>query len=267
MMSTRTIFVADMHLRPGKQPEQNAALREFLARALALGAHRLIMLGDTFNFWFERGGRAVGDYGEVFAAFRELAAKGVALDLVSGNRDFMFGSSVRDSGFYSGFFRGRENAQSCIVTAAGINPRGFNCRFRQDGELIHCTHGDMYSLHHPGHGMMRWWTMALGPRIFFAWIPFFILSHLFGPLQRRTTLPYRNLLPTTPLLEPEVFAPMAAEGVRHIFCGHFHTAYRALPVPGGTQPATLHILPCWLHAGSFALFTDGQVTLQTQGNK
>lgn len=259
-----TVFVADMHLRPGARAEQDALLARFCSQIKASGARRLIFLGDTFNFWFERCGRVVGDYEAVLARFADLARAGVVMDMVSGNRDFMFGQSVHDSAYYPGFFRGRPGANRVSrVVAAGINPRGFNCRFTQDGELVHCTHGDMYSLRASGHGMMRWWTMALGPRMMSAWAPFWLLKLVFGALQRRDTLPYRKLLPTTPLLEAETFTPMAAEGVRHIFCGHFHTGYRCLEVPGGSVTARLHILPSWLHNGTYAFFKDGQVTLRS----
>ena len=261
-MASRTVFVADMHLRPGHRPGQSAALWRFVSQVRALGAQRLIFLGDTFNFWFERGGRVVGDYDAVLTAFATLAADGVTMDLVSGNRDFMFGRSAQDSAFYPGFFRGRAsaNAESRLVRA-GVNPRGFNCRFSQDGMLVHCTHGDMYSLRDPGHGMMRWWAMALAPRIGAAWAPFPVLNAAFRILQGRDTLPYRRLLPRATLLEPEVFSPMAAEGVRHVFCGHFHTGYRRLPIPGGRPDAFLHILPCWLNQGAFALFSEGRVEI------
>ena len=86
-MASRTVFVADMHLRPGHRPGQSAALWRFVSQVRALGAQRLIFLGDTFNFWFERGGRVVGDYDAVLTAFATLAADGVTMDLVSGNRD------------------------------------------------------------------------------------------------------------------------------------------------------------------------------------
>jgi len=262
-MPERTIFVADMHLRPGEQPEQNRMLTRFIERVLQLGATRLIFLGDTFNFWFERGGRVTGDYHTVLNSFAQLTRAGVRLDLVSGNRDFMFGAGFDDGAAYPGFFRCRPAAnQRSRLVDAGINPRGFNCRFVQDGELIHCTHGDMYSLRAGGHGMMRWWTMALGPRMMLAWAPFFILNMVFGHLQMRDTLPYRKLLPTTPLLEADTFISMVAEGVRHVFCGHFHTGYRCLEIPHPDRPAAfLHILPCWLNGGTFASFSAGRLEL------
>ncbi|GHS92372.1 hypothetical protein FACS1894139_06410 [Planctomycetales bacterium] len=272
------ILVADMHLKPGAQPAQNAALRDFLREVLALRARRLILLGDAFNWWFERDGRVVGDYDEIFAAFASVAAAGVIIDHVSGNRDFMVGAgrpaNRLDHAVYRGFFRGRGVNPVSRLTAAGINPRGFVCQFEQDGEKIFCAHGDMYALNPAGHGMMRWWTMSLPMRLFWALAPFAGLQFFFTRLQRRETLPYRRLLPKTELIEPTVLAPLADAGIDRFFCGHFHCGYRELTVTGAgiaadkiSARATLHIIPSWLDRGAFAVLENRRLKIEQSLNE
>lgn len=256
-------FVADLHLKPDTQPRQNARLRDFLRAIITQKARRLILLGDTFNFWFERNGRVVGDYQEIFSLFRNVAENGVTIDLLAGNRDFMFGSSINDAAYYPGFFRHRQNANalSQITTQAKINPRGFNCRFRQDDELIHCTHGDMYATIKPGHGTMRWWTMSLTARIFFAYAPFAVMKLLLSPIQKRETLPCRKWLPETELIDVTSLQLIVDDGVKHIFCGHFHYPYNTQIIAGKNHSATLHILPCWADQGEYAILENQTVNV------
>jgi UDP-2,3-diacylglucosamine hydrolase len=83
------LVVSDLHLDPAR-PEVAAQFRAFLA-AEAPAARALYVLGDLFEVW-------IGDDDPdpdrraVIAELRALAARGVALYFLHGNRDFLLGT-------------------------------------------------------------------------------------------------------------------------------------------------------------------------------
>lgn len=83
-----SIFVSDLHLCPTR-PAINHTFFDFL-RGPAAQAEALYILGDLFEYW-------AGDddddpfHASVLSALRELTARGVALYLMHGNRDFLIG--------------------------------------------------------------------------------------------------------------------------------------------------------------------------------
>ena len=83
-----TLFVSDLHLHAARPAITELFLR-FL-REEAAHAEALYILGDLFEAWL---GDDADDAlsGEVRAALSALAAGGVALSLMRGNRDFLFG--------------------------------------------------------------------------------------------------------------------------------------------------------------------------------
>lgn len=82
------LFISDLHLGEHR-PDLSAAFMRFL-ELHASQARALYILGDLFEFW-------IGDdehsplQQQVAAALATLAARGVALYFIHGNRDFMVG--------------------------------------------------------------------------------------------------------------------------------------------------------------------------------
>jgi len=82
------LFISDLHLHP-ERPQLSRAFFQFL-QTQASRAQELYILGDFFDVW-------VGDDDdsalaqEVKAALKTLAASGVAVYLMHGNRDFLLG--------------------------------------------------------------------------------------------------------------------------------------------------------------------------------
>jgi UDP-2,3-diacylglucosamine hydrolase len=90
------LFASDVHLS-GARPEMVASFLRFL-EADARGASALYILGDLFDLW-------VGDDDpdpinlQVMEALAQLARAGVAVRVMHGNRDFLFGADgARRSG-------------------------------------------------------------------------------------------------------------------------------------------------------------------------
>lgn len=87
-MTRETLFLADLHLDPSR-PAVMAQLSALLA-GRARGAEALYLLGDLFEAWIGDDDDTP-DYRRVEGALHELAASGVAIYFMGGNRDFLAG--------------------------------------------------------------------------------------------------------------------------------------------------------------------------------
>ncbi|MEW5942795.1 MAG: UDP-2,3-diacylglucosamine diphosphatase [Pseudomonadota bacterium] len=88
-MNPRTLFAADLHLSP-ERPETARAFLDFLSTA-ASQAEALYILGDMFEAWAGDDDRDAPFHREIAQALADLAAGGVAVYLMHGNRDFLMG--------------------------------------------------------------------------------------------------------------------------------------------------------------------------------
>ncbi|WP_459863743.1 UDP-2,3-diacylglucosamine diphosphatase [Endothiovibrio diazotrophicus] len=95
MTNDEALFVADLHLDPGR-PAPLALFHRFLAERAA-GAEALYILGDLFEVW-------LGDdddtpaYHTALAGLRRLAESGTEVALLPGNRDFLAGPGLAEAG-------------------------------------------------------------------------------------------------------------------------------------------------------------------------
>jgi UDP-2,3-diacylglucosamine hydrolase len=84
------VFISDLHLCASR-PHITAALLHFL-KHLAGQAHALYILGDLFEYWAGDEEIDNSHHQPIIAAFRALAASGVQLYFMHGNRDFLIAS-------------------------------------------------------------------------------------------------------------------------------------------------------------------------------
>lgn len=97
MESGRYIFSSDMHLGAEKCAATQAQFISFL-NDLPSDTRQLYLLGDVFDFWFERKTRPVG-YEAVLDALSALVARGVEVYFLKGNHDWWtFGRLERLTG-------------------------------------------------------------------------------------------------------------------------------------------------------------------------
>lgn len=89
------VFVSDLHLNE----TQPATLARFLrfAREIAARHRELVILGDLFEYWAGDDDLDSGIGSAVAAALRELAAQGVAVFVMHGNRDLLLGRAFAQS--------------------------------------------------------------------------------------------------------------------------------------------------------------------------
>lgn len=84
------LFISDLHLCASR-PQITAAFLHFL-KHLPGHAHALYILGDLFEYWAGDDEIENSHHQPVISAFRALAAQGVELYFMHGNRDFLIGS-------------------------------------------------------------------------------------------------------------------------------------------------------------------------------
>lgn len=92
-----TLLISDLHLCPSR-PRINRCFFDFLERE-ARGARALYILGDLFEYWAGDDDLADPLNAAVAAALARIAADGVPVYLMHGNRDFVIGDAfARASG-------------------------------------------------------------------------------------------------------------------------------------------------------------------------
>lgn len=252
----RTLLAADLHLEPGERPEQNDRLAAFLA-AEASKADRLVLLGDAFHCWFERDGRAVGDYAEVLDLFARAARAGLDIRHVSGNRDFAVGGAAEPEG-YAGFFSGLLPRRESVLARAGIRPEGPRFVWNQDGRRIHALHGDSLS---PRRLLLfralRW--LLLGPvgRTLMARGPWSWGERAVARLQVRPRNP-RRYRPRADHVASAAAVREVEAGADLVVCGHTHVADRRPLAAAGGRTGELIILPAWRDSGACGALENGQ---------
>jgi UDP-2,3-diacylglucosamine hydrolase len=87
------LFVSDLHLSAA-QPRTQARFLRFLREEAAQHAE-LLILGDLFEYWV--GDDVADDATELVAALRALAARGVRVYLMHGNRDLLLGAGFAEA--------------------------------------------------------------------------------------------------------------------------------------------------------------------------
>ncbi|MDR3211077.1 MAG: UDP-2,3-diacylglucosamine diphosphatase [Planctomycetota bacterium] len=264
------LVVADMHLKPLDSPNpeavrlallENVRLAAFLEK-VASQAGALVLLGDTFNFWFERRSRVIGDYTAALSLFRLAADLGLEIHHVSGNRDFAVGEGL---GFdaatrFPGFFRLRRGFTVSRLADFGIEPHGPRFRLNQQGKSITFVHGDALCGRQPGFRVARWLLQGPPGRLLFGWLPWCCLVPLITRVQAKTSL-------REPIENPgKLFSATALKREMSLagdllVAGHLHTSY-SQEVATPTGNGKLVVLPAWVKGGYFGVIRQGEISVQ-----
>jgi UDP-2,3-diacylglucosamine hydrolase len=87
-----TLFISDLHLS-ADHPHSIAAFQRFIA-TLAPQAEVLYILGDLFEYWAGDDDRHDPFHAQVINALHDLAAHGIRIYLMHGNRDLLMGDEL-----------------------------------------------------------------------------------------------------------------------------------------------------------------------------
>lgn len=256
----KTVFAADMHLRPGVQPAQNELLGRFLAAIR--GARQLVLLGDAWNGWYERRGRMVGDFGEALSLFADAAADGLAIHHISGNRDFVVGpDGERGARVYRGFHWPLEDRQPSRMAVHGIRPHGSTYAFEEQGRRIHCVHGDQYCTRDILHILfVRQGLMGRLGRVYSIFFPYWLTNLVIGHAQKAQLLPHYGVIPYASSIQSDTVARVVEAGADHVVCGHLH-AHEERSIESATRRGRLTVVPMWMEAGVYGVFEGDRIRI------
>lgn len=256
----KTVFAADMHLRPGVQPAQNERLRRFLDSIR--GARQLILLGDAWNGWYERRGRMVGDFAEALSLFADAAAGGLPIHHISGNRDFVVGpDGVPGARGYRGFHWPLEDRQPSQMALHGIRPHGSTYAFEEEGRRIHCAHGDQFCTRDFMHILfVRQGLMGRLGRIYSIFFPFWLTRLVIGHAQKTQLLPHYGVIPYASSIQADAVARVVGAGADHVVCGHLHV-HEVRPIDAPPRRGILTIVPMWMDTGAYGVFEGERIRI------
>lgn len=202
------LVTGDVHLAPG-----GTRLPLFL-KALRKADAPFLIIGDLFDFWYERGRRGPRMFGDALAQISE-AAKGRKVYHCPGNRDFMAGSAFRAAGI--------ELLPERVVLG--------------DTEVA-ALHGDLLARGERRYLVFRWFIRSWAFRCFSRLLPE-------GPAERlATAMAYRPRDPQKKgALDRRTAKRLIKDaGCRTLITGHFHPdCLLDYEGPFGR----IIVLPCW----------------------
>jgi UDP-2,3-diacylglucosamine hydrolase len=217
------IFViGDSHigLAEGNEKPVNA----WLDRLAAVKPSALYLNGDLFHYLIAHRNFVTSSVERVFAKFRELVDRGIAVHYVEGNRDFFLkGSFVEKS----------------------VSDVGHRYDIKAGPNRYLVIHGDMIN---DRDWPYRFWRRASKnpvTRVGVSMIPGRLARRLVDSVEKklaRSNFKHKTRLPIE--LMEAYGRQRAGEGYTHVVFGHFHEKL-ILPADG----ATIAILPAWYESG------------------
>ncbi len=131
MERTRYIFTSDVHLGAESGAGSESEFVQFLQN-LPADTAALYLLGDIFDFWFEKRGRKMG-FESVLKALRQTVRSGVEVYFLQGNHDWWtFGGLERATGLKvlspQPVFLTIEGRRLCLAHGDGLGRIGFKER-------------------------------------------------------------------------------------------------------------------------------------------
>lgn len=206
-------FVGDLHLDL-EDPAALEAFERFWA-ARRPGEH-WIWLGDLFEYWVGAAHERSPEGQRVLGALRSASQRGVGLDLVVGNRDFLCGQRFG------------------ALAGMRVHATGFRALF-PDGSRCLVLHGDELCSRDLGYQRLKrvlrspglLWVSESAP----GWFGRAVARRLRGA--SRAALAHKP----APLAEQQAAAALylcQAAGAQELICGHAHRFRREALAPGQT---------------------------------
>ncbi|MEL6427809.1 MAG: UDP-2,3-diacylglucosamine diphosphatase [Planctomycetota bacterium] len=201
-----TLVITDLHLAP-LGDRRTDLFEEECAGLVAIP--RLIVLGDLFDVWVGRKQAALDGSRRVLAALRGLTDRGVAVEVVPGNRDSLLGVDFER------------------LTGATLHREGFLASGRFDGfdGEVAFVHGDALCTLDRGYLRLRTLLRARAVRALSRRAPLFVARRIGRRLRAESEnrKPFKLAADRSirPAAVEELLRRSAAELV---VCGHAHVA-------------------------------------------
>ncbi len=218
-----TLFISDLHLSPAR-PALVEAFATF-CRGPARAAAALYVLGDLFDAWVGddqlRDPLAAG----VAATLRAVAAAGIPVGVMRGNRDLLLGTR--------------------FAAAAGATLLPDEVVVELCGVPTLLLHGDELCTDDVAYQRFRAWAREPRRQRRFLALPYFLRRGVVAWMRRRSRQETATKTPTMMDVNPDaVAAALRARGVVRMIHGHTHRpAHHALVVDG--RACERWVLPDW----------------------
>jgi UDP-2,3-diacylglucosamine hydrolase len=242
-----SFFVADIHWQPaGSGAIETGAFARFLGE-LACRARqgittRLYVLGDLFDFWFERRGRVFPFFEPHLELLRTATAAGVQLFVLFGNRDFTYGSA--------------------LPRRCGAQILGDRAELLLGARRALLQHGDLFCSRDWRYQLYRRLVRSRAVRLLMGLLPMRLMERLIGHMRAASRAEIGRKTAHAMGLADATVASAHSRGYGLIICGHVHTAQRR-QVRGGPAGSEVIVLGAWSEAeGSFAAFDGRDLVLQ-----
>jgi UDP-2,3-diacylglucosamine hydrolase len=258
----RAVFIADAHLRSEDSPRY-AALMGFLGclrgkaggsergerhdratgragEASILHIERLYILGDFFDFWFQRSDRVYPGFSPVIERLAALRDQGVRISLCEGNHDFFL-----------------ENYFSRVL---GMTVFAEWADFEMDGRRILVSHGDTIDETNRTYLLMRNFLRSSFFHRIQAMLP---LSLLWKVARAGSAISkdYSRVPPESLYRKMQVFSgEKFRQGYDAVILGHCHIPMLEEQVVGGRKK-TFVTLGDWIDHCTYLTYSDGRFTL------
>ena len=237
------LFISDLHLGEHR-PDLSAAFMTFLTR-YASQAQALYILGDLFEFWIGDDERSPLQQ-QIATALANLAAQGVSLYFIHGNRDFMVGR------------RFAREARMTLLPEISTLPIAGRQALLLHGDLL-CTKDEAYQ-------RFRRITSWRWLRWIFLRLPLKERLKIAGKMRQGKQGKSLSVMDVTP---EAVQALMQQHGASLLIHGHTHrAAIHTLPytiidgLSGQSRPAERVDLGDWDHHFSYLQADENGFTLQ-----
>lgn len=130
-------FLSDNHLSSKKTPAQHARLQDMLTllEKVRVSGGTLFILGDFFDFWFDKGSYVHPVLRPVIESLRSLIGSGIEIHYLGGNHDYWI--------------------EGYLTKELGIRFYPDGVHFSIEGKRIYCQHGDHIVYNHSRYLLIR----------------------------------------------------------------------------------------------------------------
>lgn len=239
-------FASDIHLGAGSADEARATEQRFVAwlDRVAADAETVILLGDTFDFWFEYRRVVPQGFTRTLAKLAELTERGIRVVMLTGNHDMWVGDYLpRECGVE-------------LYTTPQLLTLG--------GQRLFLAHGDNMKI--DGQWVLKAMNATFRSRVaraLFSWLVHPDLALRFGKWwsgnsRKRHGQSTLTQAVTEPLIAYARETAALNDGIDHFIFGHMH-------FPREYREGSLHTihLGCWEEGESYAVLDNaGNITLK-----
>jgi len=240
-VSTRHVFVADLHLRRGECAKRDAFID--MVEGLSGSDVHLHILGDLFDLWLGSTQlRAEPEWEPMLDAMGRLVAAGGRLAFYHGNRDFCMGDYLT-----------RTLGAETVRRAKTLDV---------DGQRLYLTHGDLLctgdQLYHLARRVSRWPVVtALWWCLPMRWK--YGCSGVYRNVSHRQDASRR---PSRHGISPRKLRELSSRGVDVVVCGHIHQQSDRVHRYGERRLRVI-TLPVWRERGAVLEYADGVFRMDT----